>query len=44
MNTREELRAFVFGLIAGSLILIGTVFAVSYSAGIKWQPVQSNWR
>lgn len=39
-----DLRSFAWGCIAGVVIWMGTLIAVSYVAGIKWQPVQSDWR
>lgn len=40
MKTSAELRAFLFGIMAGIGITIGSVAVVSAMAGVKWQPVK----
>lgn len=38
--TDMDARAFTFGIMAGLVITIGSLALVSWSAGIKWQPVK----
>jgi len=38
-KTSTELRSFLFGCIAGILMVIGSFVAISEIAGIKWHPV-----
>ncbi len=44
MNKQLDLRSFACGCITGVVIWMGTLIVLSYVAGIKWQPVQSDWR
>lgn len=35
-----DLRAFVYGIMIGIAILIGSLAFASYLAGVKWEPVK----
>lgn len=35
-----ELRSFTYGIMFGIAILIGSVAAVSLTAGIRWEPIK----
>lgn len=37
------IRSFALGLWAGLFTVIGVLFAVSITLGIKWQPVAASW-
>ena len=39
-RTSDELQSYLFGIICGVAIVIGSWMLVSYSAGVKWQAVK----
>lgn len=45
MKTQAELRAFVWGIIAGLVILVGCFAGICQLEDIKWQAVSGkDWR
>lgn len=48
MKTRTgeplDLRSFAYGFCVGVVIWMAALTGASYVAGVKWQPVQSDWR
>lgn len=38
--TRYGLRCFLWGIMTGIVIFIGSLAAISYISGVKWQPVK----
>lgn len=40
MKTQPELRAFVWGIMAGLGIVVACFVGVSQIAGVRWQPVK----
>lgn len=45
MRTQNELRAFVWGILAGLVIIVATFAIISQIADVKWKPVKgADWR
>lgn len=45
MKTQSELRAFVWGVMAGLIIVIGSFMGVSQISDVKWRAVPGKeWR